>query len=422
MSNYSDFDGVKSGSSFGGVSFDLPKPVDRAVTTATNLLKNGTFIKFGSRFVPYVGTALSLYDLAKTGYESAQSKDGYVEYDKSTTITTSTSTMTEAQNISKEQIANSAKASSIAKTAIDELYKTASSERMSLAETLTKNNELLSKSIIESVTLLHSELVNINTSLFGVMTYLDQFLSMDFAREEKTIDKVDPLSIPRKVVDESGKVVAEMSPYQSIVTQGYTSALQAQKIENIVNSLSLLHEKMSEDIEVKKQSLAKDSEMSSSLGIIGQKISEDIELKKEEKTVRALDGSVLGSISFYDSHASVGLREKMAMSQLPVKDLEGRTVGSASAVDGDVVRAYVDSHAITNQKIVDLDGIEVATAKPLDIALQKNATITRKTTDENNLELDDEDFDLMNIDFSLLESIIPDTRLSDEYKAMYSND
>jgi hypothetical protein len=45
--------------------------------------------------------------------------------------------------------------------------------------------------------------------------------------------------------------------------------------------------------------------------------------------------------------------------------------------------------------IRDLDGQTVATHSPREIEAIKNATLSRKTTDENNLELDEEDFDIM---------------------------
>lgn len=49
----------------------------------------------------------------------------------------------------------------------------------------------------------------------------------------------------------------------------------------------------------------------------------------------------------------------------------------------------------TDKSIVDLDGLEVANISPREAELIKNATVSRKTTDENNLEFDEEDFDIM---------------------------
>jgi hypothetical protein len=43
----------------------------------------------------------------------------------------------------------------------------------------------------------------------------------------------------------------------------------------------------------------------------------------------------------------------------------------------------------------DLDGQAVATKSPREIEAIKNATVSRKTTDENNLEFDEDDFDIM---------------------------
>jgi hypothetical protein len=47
--------------------------------------------------------------------------------------------------------------------------------------------------------------------------------------------------------------------------------------------------------------------------------------------------------------------------------------------------------------IKDLDGNTVTNQAPRDIEMMKNASDTRKATDENNFELDDEDFDIMDM-------------------------
>jgi hypothetical protein len=51
----------------------------------------------------------------------------------------------------------------------------------------------------------------------------------------------------------------------------------------------------------------------------------------------------------------------------------------------------------TATAVKDLDGQTVASISPREAELVKNATVAKKTTDENNFELDNEDYDIMDV-------------------------
>ncbi len=73
----------------------------------------------------------------------------------------------------------------------------------------------------------------------------------------------------------------------------------------------------------------------------------------------------------------------------------------------------------TQTTIQDLDGETVANKTPLELEAISNATKARKTTDENNFELDDSDFDIFPLDVDLTEILTP-TLPSQRYASYYS--